>query len=154
MNEAKWELKNWKKWKRVVQLLEETKNDLLEASKGSNVDYSELPGGSHRPISNKFNKTIEECEKYDVVISQYKFFINRLEKALTEMLSEQQREVCIIYANHPNNSREREMVALKRGYAQATYYRLLKESFDVMDLVLVPLKFDSNLIVNKQKNDV
>lgn len=152
MSEAKWELKNWCKWKRTVRLLEETRDQLKDTTQGICINTEEMPGGAHKPITDKFNKIIEDCEKYDEIIKQYNFIIDRLEKAITELLSEEQRCICIIYANHPNNSKKREFEAMRKGFVQATYYRILKESFETLDCVLNP--FDSKLIVNKQENDI
>lgn len=140
MNEARYELKHWKSWKRIVQLLESTKEELKDMKKAINLNTKEMPGGNHTTINEKFNKIIEDCEKYDEVIKEYNFFINRLEKAIATLLNEEQREVCIIYANYPNNSNKREFEAIKKGYARSTYYDILKESIDILNSILEPIE--------------
>lgn len=136
MTEAKYELKNWTRWKRTVQLLEETRNELSDMKKGINIDLYEMPGGNHQPINDKFNKIIEQRDQYDEIIKEYNFFINRLENAIANLLNEEQREICIIYANHPKNSRKRELEAIKKGYARTTYYEILNNSINILDKYL------------------
>lgn len=153
MSEAKWELKNWCKWKRTVRLLEETRDQLKDTTQGICINTEEMPGGSHRPVTDKFNKIIEECDKYDEVIKQYNFIIDRLEKALTELLNVEQREVCILYANN-RDSNKREFMAIQVGYPKSTYYRILNESYDILDSFLEPLKFGNNLGLNVYENDI
>ena len=106
---------------------------------GISVNIDEMPGGSHEPINQKFNKIIEQRDQYDEIIKEYNFFINRLEKAITTLLNEEQREICIIYANNPNNSRKREFEAIKKGYARSTYYEILNSSVDILDKYLCVL---------------
>lgn len=144
MNEAKYELKNWKKWKRTVQLLEETRNQLKDMKKGINIDPFSMPGSGHKSTIENMNKIIEECEQYDQLIEYYNFFIERLERAVTELLDKKQREVCLIYANYPNY-KKREFEAMKSGYSAKTFYRILHDSIEELNAVLCP--FDSNMTV-------
>ena len=146
MNEAKYELKNWKKWKRTVQLLEETRDQLKDMKKGINIDLFSMPGSGHKSTIEQMDKIIEQCEQYDQLIEYYNFFINRLEKALTELLDETQREVCLIYA-HNRDYKKREFEAFKKGYAQKTFYRILNKSADILNDVLSP--FDRKMTVKK-----
>lgn len=146
MNEAKFELKRWTKWKRMIQLLEETKNQLYDMNKA--IDYDPkigMPGTGHDVTHEKMQKLISECEQYDLIISEYEFLVNRLEKGITELLTKEQRQVCIIYANHPNNSSAREMAALEHGFSERNYYRILNESCDILNDLLEP--FGRNLAV-------
>lgn len=148
VNEAKYELKRWTKWKRMIQLLEETRDQLYDMNKA--IDYDPkigLPGTGHDITHEKMLKLISECDQYNLIISEYEFLVNRLEKGITELLTKEQRQVCIIYANHPNNSSAREMAALEHGFSRATYYRLLGESFEILTAFLEPCTTDTKLIL-------
>lgn len=151
MNEAKYELKNWKKWKRTVQLLEETRDQLKDMKKGINIDPFSMPGSGHKNTIEQMDKIIEQCEQYDQLIEYYNFFINRLEKALIELLDETQREVCLIYANYAFY-KKREYVALTKGYSKTNFYKILKDSMELLNNVLEP--FGKNLGVNSNKKDI
>lgn len=107
--------------------------------KGININLDEMPGGSHQSVNDKFNKIIEQREQYEEIIREYNFFINRLEKGIANLLNEEQREICIIYANYPNNSRRRELEAIKKGYARTTYYEILNTSIDILNKYLCVL---------------
>ena len=152
MNEAKYELKNWKKWKRTVQLLEETRDQLKDMKKGINIDPFSMPGSGHKSTIEQMDKIIEQCEQYDQLIEYYNFFINRLEKALTELLDETQREVCLIYANY-KNFRQKEFEAIKKGYTTPTFYRILNDSCNLLNTVLSPT-FEKNMRVKSNENDI
>lgn len=138
MNEAKYELKNWKKWKRTISLLEDSKNQLTDIRKGISVDFSNLPGGNHKTVHEQLQHIIEERDKYDYVIAEYCFLVARLENAIYSLLTEEQKQVCIIYANYPNNSSKREYVALERGLSEKSYYRRLSESCKILNTILIP----------------
>lgn len=144
MTEAKYELRNWTRWKRTVQLLEETRDQLADMKQGVNLNLNEMPGGNHEPINQKFNEIIKQRDEYNDIIEEYYFFIDRLEKAITTLLNEEQREICIIYANYPNNSKKREFEALKKGYARATYYNILNDSIEILDKYLCVMKERDN----------
>ena len=142
MRESKYEVINWKKWKLTKELLERTKNELYKDIKAISYDDS-LPGSSNKTVVEKYNKLIEDVEKYDDHIKAYDVMINRLENAIANLLNEKQREVIIIYANNPNkgDSRKRENEALKKGFSRTYFYELIDESFKILDTVLsIPLK--------------
>ena len=109
MQESKYQIKNWKKWKATKYLLIQTKNELMNDIKA--ITYTdELPGGSHKSIADKYNKLIEDVKVYDDYIKAYDVLINRLENAVAELLNEEERELVIIYSNHPfkGDSKSRE----------------------------------------------
>lgn len=148
MNEAKWELNNLNKWKKTVKLLEETKDDLRDMRVAIVIDPNSLPGGSaHETVFNKMNRIVEQCANYDVIIKNYNFMINRIEKAMDELLNVEQKEVCYIYANY-SESIERESVASKKGYTRASYYRILNKSLEILNEALLPS--DTNLRLKQQ----
>lgn len=137
MQESKYEVINWKKWKMTKELLVRTKNELYRDIKAISYDDS-LPGSSNKTVVEKYNKLIEDIEKYDDHIKAYDVMINRLEDAIASLLNEEQREVIIIFANNPKNGdgAKRESEALKKGYSRAKFYDIAKESFDILDSVL------------------
>lgn len=137
MQESKYQIKNWKKWKATKYLLVQTKNELMNNIKA--ITYTnELPGGSHKSIADKYNKLIEDVKVYDDYIKAYDVLINRLENAVAELLNEEERELVIIYSNHPfkGDSKFREEEALKAGYSRTNYYNKISEVFNILDTVL------------------
>ena len=148
MQEAKYQIKNWKKWKATKYLLIQTKNELMNDIKA--ITYTdELPGGSHKSIADKYNKLIEDVKIYDDYINAYGFFINRLENAIATMLNENQRKAVIIYSNNPykggyekrieeakkllkNTNLRISQIAEYTGY----FYDLLTESYEILGSVL------------------
>lgn len=148
MQESKFQVTHWKKWKAISLLLKQTKDELSNNIKGISYDDS-LPGGSHKTIFEKYNRLIENLEIYDDHIKVYDFMIKRLENAINELLNEKQREAIIIYANFPNkgDSDKRENKALEKGYSRTYYYKILNESFDILDAALSTIK-DNNEIVD------
>ncbi len=137
MKESKYQVLNWKKWKAIAILLKETKRDLENTTQA--ISYSnELPGSSHKTIFEKYNKLIENIEEYDKHIKMYDTVVNHLENSIRKLLNEKQREVITIYANYPNkgDSNKRTKEAAKKGYSQATFYRIADEAFDILDEVL------------------
>lgn len=137
MQESKFQVTHWKKWKAISLLLKQTKKELANNAKAISYDNS-IPGGSHKTIFEKYNRLIEELEKYDKHIEMYDTVINRLENSIASLLNEKQREVIIIYANFPNkgDSDKRENKALEKGYSVANFYRIASESFEILDTVL------------------
>lgn len=141
MQESKYEVINWKRWKMTKELLVRTKNELYRDIKAILYDDS-LPG-SNKTVVQKYNKLIDDIEKYDDHIKAYDFMINRLEDAIANLLNEKQRTVIIIYANNPNkgDSRKRENEALEKGFSRTYFYELIDEAFKILDTVLsIPLK--------------
>lgn len=138
MQESKYQVKHWKKWKATSFLLKQTKKELANNIKAISYDNS-LPGGNHKTIFDKYNKLIEQLAEYDKHIEMYDTVVNFLENAIAELLNDEQREVIIIYANFPNkgDSDKRENKALEKGYSRAYYYRVLNEAFDILDSVLI-----------------
>ena len=125
MQESKYQIKNWKKWKATKYLLVQTKNELMNNIKA--ITYTnELPGGSHKSIADKYNKLIEDVKVYDDYIKAYGFLIDRLENAIATMLNKDQREAVIIYSNNP----------WKGGFSKSSFYDLLNESYNILDSVL------------------
>lgn len=151
MTESKYYLKNWKRWKRTVQLLEATKDDLKDMKKGLPVGSDTMPGGSHKAVDKKINEIIERCEEYDEVIAKYNFLISHLENAIVMLLDEDLKEACMIYANNPNSSKKQVIKAIEVGLSERTYYNRLKEGTALLDTVLNPC---SNFAVKAAKNDV
>ena len=145
MKESKYQVLNWKRWKATAILLKETKKELENTTQA--ISYSnELPGGSHKTIYEKYNKLIENLDKYDTVV-------DFLEESITKLLNEKQREVIIIYSNYPNNSIERINEAVKKGYSQATFYRIADEAFDILDEVLALKNRDVEKILKAEKEN-
>lgn len=137
MQESKYQIKNWKKWKATKYLLIQTKNELMNDIKA--IAYTdELPGGSHKSIADKYNKLIEDVKVYDDYIKAYGFFIDRLENAIATMLNKDQREAVIIYSNSPckGDCEKRISEALKAGFSKSSFYDLLTESYNILDSVL------------------
>ena len=100
MKESKYQVLNWKRWKATGILLKETKKELENTTQA--ISYSnELPGGSHKTIYEKYNKLIENLDKYDEHIKMYDTVVDFLEESITKLLNEKQREVIIIYSNYP-----------------------------------------------------
>ena len=152
MKESKYQVLNWKRWKATAILLKETKKELENTTQA--ISYSnELPGGSHKTIYEKYNKLIENLDKYDEHIKMYDTVIDFLEESITKLLNEKQREVIIIYSNYPNNSIERINEAVKKGYSQATFYRIADEAFDILDEVLALKNRDVEKILKAEKEN-
>ena len=78
MKESKYELKNWKRWKHTVVLLNNTKEQLENKKNDLYID------NNHNQIVEKINNLIEECKQYDQIIFYYQFFIQRLECAIRD----------------------------------------------------------------------
>jgi uncharacterized protein YifE (UPF0438 family) len=144
MSRAKQDLQDWAGWKRTVSLLQETKALIQNTTLGIRYDTDDMPGGNHQSIHQKMARIIEEVEKYDHVIGQYEFLINRLESGINTLLTKDEKEVVIIYANN-QTSEKREVEALVKGYSRASYYRILDIAIDKLDKVLQPL--DTKLIL-------
>lgn len=138
MQESKFQVMNWKKWKATSLLLKNTKEELQNNIKAISYDNS-LPGGPHKTIFEKYNKLIEKLEVYDQHIKMYDTMINQLENCITTLLNEDQRKVIIIYANYPGKgqSDEREKAALEKGYSRSVFYQIANESFQLLDSVLI-----------------
>ncbi len=152
MKESKYQVLNWKRWKATGILLKETKKELENTTQA--ISYSnELPGGSHKTIYEKYNKLIENLDKYDEHIKMYDTVVDFLEESITKLLNEKQREVIIIYSNYPNNSIERINEAVKKGYSQATFYRIADEAFDILDEVLALKNRDVEKILKAEKEN-
>lgn len=152
MKESKYQVLNWKRWKATAILLKETKKELENTTQA--ISYSnELPGGSHKTIYEKYNKLIENLDKYDEHIKMYDTVVDFLEESITKLLNEKQREVIIIYSNYPNNSTERINEAVKKGYSQATFYRIADEAFDILDEVLALKNRNVEKILKAEKEN-
>lgn len=135
MRESKYELTNWKKWKYKINLLKEIKEELKDMKKAIPIGSDNMPGGSHISVIDKMQRIIDECDRYDDVISNYQFIVNRLERAIAA-LSTEERKVCIIFANNPYNHKAREMEALEKGFSRATFYRILDDVYSKLDDLL------------------
>lgn len=137
MQEAKYQIKNWKRWKVTKRLLVQTKNELMSDIKA--ISYTDaLPGGTHRNIADKYNKLIEDVKVYDDYIQAYDIFIKRLENAIAATLNKNQRKAVIIYANHPykGDCEKRLNEALSEGLSKSYFYDLLSESIKILNDVL------------------
>lgn len=147
MQESKYQIKNWKRWKDSKRLLSQTKNELMKDIKA--ITYTnELPGGKHSDIASKYNKLIEDVKIYDEYIHAYDVLIWRLENAIATLLNEEQRKVIIIYANN-SDSKKREDEALKEGLSRTNFYAKLSESFDILDSILVLDPKENNELLKK-----
>lgn len=136
MQESKYQISNWKIWKAKRAVLASTKTELMRDVKA--ISYtSELPGGSHKTVAEKYNKLIEDLKIYDEYIRAYDVLIFRIENAITNLLNEEQRKIILIYANHPDNSRKREDEALMIGLGRSNFYSKLSEIFNILDDALV-----------------
>lgn len=143
MRESKYELTNWKKWKYKINLLKETKEELKDMKKAIPIGSDNMPGGSHISVIDKMQRIIDECDRYDDVISNYQFIVNRLERSIAT-LSGEERKVCIIFANNPYNHKAREMEALEKGFSRATFYRILDDVYSKLDDLLC-IKFEMTI---------
>ena len=132
MKESKYELKNWKRWKHTVVLLNNTKEQLENKKNYLYID------NNHNQIVEKINNLIEECKQYDQIIFYYQFFIQRLECAINDLLNEEEKICVLIYANDPDNSSKREYSALEKGISRTTYYKILSNACNKLDKVLAP----------------
>lgn len=137
MQESKFQVINWKRWKATKKLLEETRDELRDDRKA--ISYSiEMPGTGHKSIVQRYNKLIEDIDVYDELICAYNLFIERLEKCIASLLNQEQRIAIIIYANNPNKGESiiREQEALKQGFSRTKFYELINQSFTILDTVL------------------
>ena len=132
MKESKYELKNWKRWKHTVVLLNNTKEQLENKKNDLYID------NNHNQIVEKINNLIEEWKQYDQIIFYYQFFIQRLECAINDLLNEEEKICVLIYANDPDNSSKREYSALEKGISRTTYYKILSNACNKLDKVLAP----------------
>lgn len=137
MQESKYQVLNWKFWKSMKATLEATKKDLTDDRRA--ISYSlEMPGTGHATVIQRYNKLLEDIKVYDDHIHFYDVVIKRLESCIATLLNQEQREVIIIYANHPNkgDSSKREQEALKSGFSRSKFYEIANESFNILDEVL------------------
>lgn len=132
MKESKYELKNWKRWKHTLMLLNNTKEQL-------EIKKTSLVNDDHSEIIEKTNNLIEECKQYDEIIFYYQFFIERLEHSINDLLNEEEKICVLIYANDPDNSSKREYNALEKGISRTTYYKILSNACNKLDKVLAPI---------------
>lgn len=131
MKESKYELKNWKRWKHILMLLNNTKEQ-LEIKKAC------LVNDDHSEIIEKINTLIDESKQYDKIIFYYKFFIERLEKSINDLLNKEEKICVLIYANDPDNASKREYSALEKGISRTAYYKILSNACNKLDKVLSP----------------
>ncbi|WP_455682979.1 hypothetical protein [Thomasclavelia sp.] len=131
MKESKYELKNWKRWKHTLMLLNNTKEHLK--NKKNSLVYDD-----HGEIIEKMNTLINESKQYDQIIFYYQLFINRLEHAINDLLNEEEKICVLIYANDPDNASKREYNALEKGISRTTYYKILSNACNKLDKVLSP----------------
>lgn len=131
MKESKYELKNWKRWKHTLMLLNNTKEHLK--NKKNSLVYDD-----HGEIIEKMNTLINESKQYDQIIFYYQLFINRLEHAINDLLNEEEKICILIYANDPDNASKREYNALEKGISRTTYYKILSNACNKLDKVLSP----------------
>ncbi|MFQ8704852.1 MAG: hypothetical protein ACLR9T_02220 [Thomasclavelia sp.] len=132
MKESKYELKNWKRWKHTLMLLNNTKEQV-------EIKKTSLVNDDHSEIIEKTNNLIEECKQYDEIIFYYQFFIERLEHSINDLLNEEEKNCVLIYANDPDNSSKREYNALEKGISRTTYYKILSNACNKLDKVLAPI---------------
>lgn len=132
MKESKYELKNWKRWKHTLMLLNNTKEQV-------EIKKTSLVNDDHSEIIEKTNNLIEECKQYDEIIFYYQFFIERLEHSINDLLNEEEKICVLIYANDPDNSSKREYNALEKGISRTTYYKILSNACNKLDKVLAPI---------------
>ena len=52
------------------------------------------------------------------------------------VLNEEEKEVCIIFSNNPDNSDVREAIASKRGYSRSVFYRKLDDVYIKLNMLL------------------
>lgn len=132
MKESKYELKNWKRWKHTLMLLNNTKEQV-------EIKKTSLVNDDHSEIIEKTNNLIEECKQYDEIIFYYQFLIERLEHSINDLLNEEEKICVLIYANDPDNSSKREYNALEKGISRTTYYKILSNACNKLDKVLAPI---------------
>lgn len=135
MNEARYELKNYNQWKTTIKQLHEAKEELYNTKHSTSI----ICNNDTKRVINHFNHIIHQIEQYDELIKEYCFFINRLERAIKLLLNEEQKEICMIYANYPNNANKREFEALERGYTRSTYYNILNKAVHTLNGFLCAL---------------
>lgn len=151
MQESKYQVLNWKFWKAMKLTLEQTKRELLDDRKA--ISYSlEMPGTGHNSVIQRYNKLLDDIKVYDDHIHYYDVVIRRLESCIASLLSQEQRKVIIIYANHPNKGDgiKREQEALENGFSRSKFYEIANESFNILDEVLDirPIEKNSGLILD------
>lgn len=137
MQESKYQVINWKRWKDTKRLLEETRDQLKDDRKA--ITYSkEMPGTNHMSVIQRYNKILENTDIYDGYIHAYKIVIERLENCIATLLNQEQRKAIIIYANNPGKGESgmREQEALKQGFSRAKFYEVINQSFNILDTVL------------------
>lgn len=139
MKESKFELKNWKRWKHTLVLLEKSKQEISSLTNITHSDDKSSIALKHQVIQKRKKQLIDELEVYEMLIHDYKFFISRLENAINELLNEDEHVVVMIYANDPDNALAREYNALEQGISRTTYYKLLNSACNKLDKVLDPL---------------
>lgn len=132
MKESRYELKNWKRWKHTLILLNNTKEHL------ENEKKSLCRNNDHLQIIEKINNLIDEIKEYEQIIFYYHFFIERLESAINNLLNQEEKTCVLIYANEPDNAAKREYAALEKGISRTTYYKLLNSASNKLDKVLKP----------------
>ncbi len=137
MRKSKYYIKNWKRWKASLYSLKETKRDLENNIKAISYD-SEMPGGNHKSIFEEYDFVLDELEKYDKHINFYETVINKLERNINVLLTNEQKQVVIIYANHPyyGDYAKREKDAIDNGFSKTAFYDNLNKAFDILDTVL------------------
>lgn len=136
LDNAKDYLKNWASVKKICELLTETRNELDYDIKAINYDDVSLPGGTHTSIHKQYAKKMQEKEKYDLVIHEYQFFINNLERAINTLLDEEEKRAVIIYANNHNNSNQALVDAALQGFSKSNYYRTVNQAISKLDEIL------------------
>lgn len=137
MNEAKFQVFNLKKWKLNKQLLESTKEEIMDDRKS--IAYSlDLPGKGHGDVIKRYNNLIHNIDMYNDYIHAYDVIIKRLEQCINKLLNAEQKEIIGIYINNPNkgDSLKRENIALDKGYSRTKFYDLANQSFKILNEAL------------------
>ena len=155
MIESKMELKNWKRWKNTLRLLFEAKEKLEQLNSSETLYNNYKIDKIHQDIHQKCQTVFNESKKYQLIINDYQFFIDRLESAITDLLNEDEKKVVIIYANNPDNALAREYEALQSGISRTTYYKQLSEACKKLDKVLTPaVDFNINDYIAKSSKEL
>lgn len=137
MNEAKFQVFNLKKWKSNKQILESTKEEIID-DRRSIIFSPELPGHGHADVIKRYNNILHNVDVYNDHIHAYEVVIKRLELCINKLLNIEQKEVIEIYIDNPDkgDSLKREHIALEKGYSRTKFYDLANQSFKILNEAL------------------
>lgn len=105
MLDAKQQLKQWRQWKRTIQLLQEAKHNI----KDDDIKSKEI------------------IVEYDTAINEYFSLVKRLEEAIMLLLTKEEKKVVIIFANNEDWK--------SKGYSKDSYNKILNSALMKMNQI-------------------